>query len=450
MDTLDLRNKNILVIGMARTGISAANLLANFRANVFITDIKDKERLESAYVAIDKRIKVFVPGFPKAMIKDMDMLVVSPGVPLENEIISTAREIGIEAISEIELAYQLTKAPIIAITGTNGKSTTTTLIGDILTSAGKKVFVGGNLGFPLCNAVKEGGDYDFLVAEVSSFQLELVKTFKPYIAVVLNITPDHIDRHKDMETYIETKKKLVLNQTRDNYVILNKDDNLLNSLSQASKGESIFFSRSTKLNIGAYLEGRDIIVKYKDNKPIMISQDEVKLKGIHNMENIMAASIVSCICDVSEEALLTSVKGFNGLPHRMEFVREVNGVEFINDSKCTNIGALKMSLMGFNSPIILIAGGKDKSLDMPLLKEIVRDKVKSLILIGEAAHKIRSALTGICDMAISKDMADAVRYAYSLSRDGDVVLLSPACASFDMFNNFEERGDVFKKVVRGL
>jgi UDP-N-acetylmuramoylalanine--D-glutamate ligase len=356
----------------------------------------------------------------------------------------------VEIISDIELAYRFIDAPIVAVAGTNGKSTTTALIGKILESSGKKVFVGGNIGSPVIEYMEEEGA-DWCVLEVSSFHLEAIKDFRPQIGVLLNITEDHLDRYVDFEHYAETKLKLFGNQSGEDYAVVNVGDPVIaDAISRGGfKGEVIPFRTSGGLKDGLFLSGTDIVCVSGDSE-VVYNTEGFKLTGLHNIENIMATIACAMIVGIPMDSAIEAIKGFEGLPHRMEFIREVNGVRYVNDSKGTNVGALGKALEGSGRNIVLIAGGKDKGGDYRPLKELVREKVKLLVLIGQARFKMKEAIGEATETVLAGGLEEAVGIARKRAEPGDTVLLCPACSSFDMFKNFEERGQVFRSLVETL
>jgi len=446
-----LRGKRVLVVGLAKTGISTARFLKQQGAIVTATDILPASRIKGIDALHNTGVEVETGRHSLKHFLNADLIVVSPGISPDIEPLREARGKGIEIISEIELAFNFIEEPIVAIAGTNGKTTTTTLIGKVLGDAGKRVFVGGNIGLPLIEYVMADKKANYLVAEVSSFQLEGIRRFRPHIAILLNITEDHLDRYASFDEYIVAKLRLFENMDKGDFAIINIDDPTIKSrISNLKSQISILpFSSSTVLKQGIYYRNRRIIYAVEGVEECYATGG-FKLKGIHNMENIMAAIAAARICGVPKDKILKSIEEFNGLPHRMEFVKEINGVAYYNDSKGTNIGALQKSLVGMNSPVILIAGGKDKGGDYRVLKDLIRKKVKLLILLGEAKNKMKDALGDCTETRLVESLSEAVTVAAKRAAAGDVVLLSPACSSFDMFKNYEERGELFRREVMGL
>ncbi|MEK7846974.1 MAG: UDP-N-acetylmuramoyl-L-alanine--D-glutamate ligase [Nitrospinota bacterium] len=447
---MDLKNKKALVVGLARSGISAANLLCRLGARVTITDEKRESELSENIRKLTKGISLKLGGHNGVDIAKVDLVVISPGVLWDSPFLNRIRENGIRIISEVELAFKYIKAPLIAVTGTNGKTTTTTLIGEMLKKDDRNVFVGGNIGNPMCEEVLNGSSSELILSEISTFQMEGIETFKPHISVILNITPDHMDRHKSMAEYIALKKRVFINQNTRDYTVFNMDDKITAALSNEGKGERIFFSRIREVDNGAFVRGNNIIFRRNRKEEIVSTLKDLKIIGVHNIENTLASVAVGGICDIPPRLMREVISEFSGIPHRMEFVREIEGIKFINDSKGTNVGATIKSIESFNEPIILIAGGKDKGSDYLPLKPLIEDRVKFLILIGEAKKKMASVMNGFGNILNAESFEEAVNEAFDKAEKGDVVLLSPACASFDMFRDYEDRGEQFRKIVESL
>jgi UDP-N-acetylmuramoylalanine--D-glutamate ligase len=454
---MNLEKKKVTVVGLGKSGEAAAALLAGQGAEVLIVD----DEITTPPVALtqlkcDLPIRFQLGRFDMEDILSSEMVVVSPGVPLTRLPMAELKAADIPVIGEMELASRFLVAPIIAITGTNGKSTTATLTAEILKEHGFKVFLGGNIGTPLSLAAFR--PFDFIVVEVSSFQLETIETFRPKIAALLNVTCDHQDRHGNMENYRRLKERIFENQKRVDYAVLNADafppiPLFPSSYPNTCKGIPIWFSRS-----GPNLFPRQGVTLIKDALVSSITGKEdpivgikaIKLVGSHNIENVMAAVTIALLAGASHDAIQKTLARFTGLPHRMEQVRELKGVRYINDSKGTNVGAVLKSLEGINTRVILIAGGLDKGSDFTPLREVIFKKVKRLILMGEAIEKLAHCFKGHPAIDRVHSMEEAVLIASASAAKGDVVLLSPGCASYDMFNNYEHRGDTFKKAVLGL
>jgi len=445
-----LEGKRALVVGLARTGIGVVRFLTEQRAQVMGTDIRSADELQEYRSAIrGLNVRTELGKHRMETFLSADLIVVSPGVPLNIEPIVAAREKGIEVISEIELACRFIGDPIIGVTGTNGKTTTTLLLGDMLKVSGKKVFVGGNVGNPLIDCAG-GGKWDYVVAEISSFQLEGIAEFRPHIALMLNITEDHLDRYPDYDEYIRAKFRLFLNQRGSDFALLNADDGIINARNPQIKARKRYFSLTSPLRVGAFFDHDALIYRDPEGNVEGFELARVSLRGIHNIENMLAAMAAAKICSCPKEAIQAALESFRGLPHRLEFVREVDGVSFYDDSKGTNVGSVVKSLRSFQQPVILIAGGKDKGGDYGPLKGIVTERVKRLILMGEARRRMAKALETSVPTTLADTLEEAVHRAFAESKHGDVVLLSPACSSFDMFRDYEERGNLFKEIVHQL
>lgn len=443
-----LKGKKVKVVGLARTGVELVKFLHKQGAKVSVIDIKTKEELAKYVDAISNlNIEFHLGGYDLSTFEESDLIILSPGVSGLIEPIKSVKEKGIKVISEIELASQFIDKPIIAITGTNGKTTTTTLIGKLLQER-YKIFVGGNIGIPFIKVLESQDDVQYIVLEVSSFQLEEIEKFRPFISVMLNITDDHLDRYKDFQEYLFYKKRIFTNQKEDDFAILNLDDSEVFKIGKNLKSQVIWFSTKKTLDSGIYLKGEEILVNI--NKKFSIPLNKVKLVGIHNLENIMASIAVSVICNIEKEKIENVIENFYGLEHRIEFVRTLNGVDYYNDSKGTNVGSVIKALESFERPIILIAGGLGKNGDFSKLRDYVKGKVKLAILIGESKEEIANNIKDLTEVFMAKSLEEAVNKAKDAGKAGDVVLLSPACASFDMFKNYEERGHLFKNYVNLL
>lgn len=378
-----------------------------------------------------------------------DLIILSPGVNPAIEPVRKALGKGVQVISEVELAYHFIRIPIIAVTGTNGKTTTTLLIGEMLKDEGKRVGIGGNVGEPLILFVEGRDRWETLVVEVSSFQLEGIREFRPRCSILLNITEDHLDRYPRYEDYIEAKLRIFKNQGIGDTAILNRDDPVVMRHEEKVRAKKFFFSRKEKVEEGAFSNGESILLRLNGAEEVY-SLSQSPLKGIHNVENMMAAIIVARLFGSSKGAVERVLRRFKGLEHRLEFIREVEGVCYYNDSKGTNVGSVVKSLQSFQGPVILIAGGKDKHTDLHPLGEWVRSRVRRMILIGEAKERMARELGALTDTVMARSMEEAVLLAHRSAKKGEVVLLSPACSSFDMFKDYEERGRVFKEAVNRL
>ncbi len=443
----ELRHKNVLVVGLGKTGAALAKFLTAQGAKVTISDRQPASALKG-YIRRLKGINFELEcgAHHTKTFLGADLIVLSPGVPPNLTPIEAARTSGIPVLSELDLASHFAKTPIIAVTGTNGKTTTTTLIGKVLKANGFRVWMGGNIGKPIINAITLN-NLDYIVTEVSSFQLEITKEFHPYIGVLLNISEDHLNRHRDLNQYLYCKSRLFSVQTTDDWAILDNDNpEIANIFTLAKK---VFFSDKKELFPGAYLKGGYIFTGTNSLR-WQLNIKSLRLLGKHNYKNIMAvllvAQIVGCGLDATEKA----VYGFKGLPHRLEWVKEVSGINFYNDSKGTNVGATIAALDCLNPPIVLIAGGLSKGQNFESLREIVKKRVKATILFGEAKEEIAKVLNGATFIIKVSNLKEAVLVAMDWAKNGESVLFSPACASFDMFRDYKERGLTFKKIVNEI
>lgn len=444
---MDVAGKKFLVLGLARTGRECARFLAEHGAQVFLSDLRTEVELKQEMETLaGLPIQYRLGGEDLAWVNGMDYVVPSPGVPMENRLLQEAARRSLSVLSEIELAYRFLPMPLVAITGTNGKSTTTTLIGEMLKAAGRKTFVGGNIGTALVSFA--GGDWQWGVAEISSFQLEWVEEFRPRIAVLLNLTEDHLDRYPDFAAYCAAKEKIFAAQTQDDVAVLNRDDARVWALREQIAAPVVSFGFA-EVPDGVYATDRAMVWR-GGGKEERFSLANVKIQGVHNVENMMAAIAAAKAAGVSREAIQKVLEEFPGLEHRLEFVREHKGVRYFNDSKGTNVGAVVKSLASFNGRVILLAGGVDKGGDYSPLNDEVERKVRRLVLFGAAKNIIAAALGGLTQTVVVDDLAAALHDAAAHAQSGDVVLLSPACSSFDQFNNYAERGRRFKELVRAL
>lgn len=447
---MELMDKNILVIGMARSGISAAKLCMKKQGHVTLYDGKTKEQLRDSMQLFGDQKPTFAFGsFHDQVLEQVELIVMSPGVPLDLPFIKKAEAMGIPIWSEIELAYQLCEAPIIAITGTNGKTTTTTLVGEIMGAYCEHTFVVGNIGTPFTEVIDQIDRDSQVVAEISSFQLESIHRFSPVISAILNITPDHLNRHKTMKNYIDAKLRITENQGPHDYCILNYDNDICQSLAHKVPSQVIFFSKHPIEEKGVYIRGEWVCTNlYNEEKKLIHTQD----LGEHNVENIMAAIAITICYGVSLHIILDTIKAFRGVAHRVEYVETINGVRYFNDSKATNEDAAINGIQSMKSTTVLIGGGMDKGSSYDTWIRSFNDKVKALILFGETASIIEETAGKYNFNQVYQvgDLKEAVLKASQLAVEGDSVLLSPACASWDMFKDYEQRGDMFKDYVRAL
>ncbi|MEQ2130347.1 UDP-N-acetylmuramoyl-L-alanine--D-glutamate ligase [Caldanaerobacter subterraneus KAk] len=448
---MELKEKRVFVAGLGVSGVALCRVLVNLGANVIAYDQKNEIALKEALEELkDLPVEIKLGDFKEEFLKGIELVVLSPGISLESEIVKKAKDMGLEILGEVELAYRLSKAPIYAITGTNGKTTTTSLLGEMFKNAGRKVYVAGNIGYPLVYAALEAGPNDHIVAEISSFQLETVKEFRPKISCIINITPDHLDRHKTFENYANIKGRIFENQREEEYVVLNYDDPVTWGLKERAKAKVFPFSRKKVLENGAYVKEGFL---YLQNKKV-IKVEDIYIPGEHNLENALAASSVAYLSGIEVDAIETTLRTFKGVEHRIEFVAEIEGIKFYNDSKGTNPDASIKAIQALKTPIVLIAGGYDKGSEFDEFVKTFDKKVRKLILIGQTAQKIKKTALKYSypeeDIFLVDSLEEAVRKAYEVAEKGDSVLLSPACASWDMFKNFEERGKAFKKAVMDL
>ncbi|MEX0746601.1 MAG: UDP-N-acetylmuramoyl-L-alanine--D-glutamate ligase [Rhodothermales bacterium] len=450
----DVTGKRVTVVGGARSGVSAARLLARAGAAVFLTEsgqLRDsiRESLREANVDFEEGGHT-----PRAL--EADFVVVSPGVAHSAPLYRSSREKGLPIYSEIEIASWFCRAPIAAVTGSNGKTTTTSLLGHVFRHSGRRTFVGGNIGTAFADFAADAQPDDVVVLEVSSFQLDDIEGFRPRVSMLLNITPDHLDRYEhDLGRYQESKFRVFENQGEGDTFIYNFDDPVVRERTMRLAEERpaleiLGFSQEAALDAGAFLRGGEVVLRVKKEE-VLMRAEEISLQGRHNLYNTLAAAVAARVMEVRSDSVRESLMSFEGVPHRLEFVRELDGVRYVNDSKATNVNAVWYALESFREPVVLIAGGRDKGNDYSSLKPLLREKARAVIAIGESASKVAAELgPEVRQHAEAETMEDALRYARLFAEPGDVVLLSPACASFDMFENYEERGEVFKRLVNDL
>jgi len=451
---LDFKDKKVLVVGIARSGMAAAKALLKRGAQVTACDKKTAEEIGSGIDDLKHMgTTIYFGNYPPISKKKFDIIVVSPGVPLDIPPVKEAYEQGIPVIGEVELAYLLKPESVqmYAITGTNGKTTTTSLLQCILADDGRKSVSGGNIGVPLTTLV-DNMDKGTISVEVSSFQLETVIDFRPHICGILNITPDHLDRHKTMESYINAKSRILFNQTNSDYAILNYEDEIIRKLATRCRSRVIFFSTDQILNEGAFIKNNKITIVIDNKITEICTVDKILLRGKHNLENILCAAVMAFIAGVKPDIIRKTLINFSGVRHRMEEVASINGILYINDSKATNPESVIKALESFDQPIILIAGGRNKGSDFSVLARTISKRVKALVLLGEAREEIKTAViqTGFKNIHEVEDFASGVKKAGEQAARGDIVLLSPACASWDMFKSYERRGDYFCELVNSL
>jgi UDP-N-acetylmuramoylalanine--D-glutamate ligase len=461
---VELAGARVTVMGLARSGVAACRLLQAAGARVTVADRKESAELTSVLGLIDRdHVGVIVGPRYESSLDEADLVVISPGVPYRLAPLETARRRGVKVISELELASQFFRSPLLAVTGTNGKSTTVTLIGKFLAESGQRAFVGGNLGIALSEAAVEDfrasqagepSPYDYLVVEVSSFQLETVDRFHPWIAALLNVTVDHQDRYESLDEYVAAKQRIFENQTASDFALFNLDDDRVAALRQRVRAKRLGFTTASTIGVdlsgGTYLEGDVIVTTVTGVRQEICRRSEIRIIGNHNVENVMAAATYAVLCGCPLDAIRRVLAAFPGLEHALEIVRERRGVRFVNDSKGTNVDATLKALESIEQPIWLIAGGRDKGGDFSRLAQAVSRRVTRVILIGEAASLLRQAWEGVATMTEAATLRDAVNLAAQGALPGDVVLLSPACASFDMFADYQDRGRQFKALVHAL
>jgi UDP-N-acetylmuramoylalanine--D-glutamate ligase len=450
---MELKNKRVLVVGLGKSGLSAAMFLRAQGARVTVSDTRSAVALANEIPALlDAGIMVESGGHGLLTFRRQDLIVISPGVPMDTPEVKQAKAFGLPVIGELELASRFLKGQVVAITGSNGKTTTTTLLGKIFSDAGLPTQVGGNIGLPVIDLVAKSTPETTSVLEVSSFQLETVEEFHPHIAVVLNITPDHLDRHGSFENYAAAKTRITERQGPDDFLVLNAEDKAAQMVALKTKAQIYWFSGRRPIKQGAFVYGESVVFLAREGaktEPVM-PVSEIHLKGSHNVENVLAAVCAARLAGISAESIRSAVAGFKAVEHRLELVKSLHGVEFYNDSKATNVDASMKALASFSGGIHLILGGKDKDSDYSLMTELLKERVKAVYTIGTAAEKIERQLHGVVKMVQAETMQVAVSEAAKAAVSGDVVLLSPACSSFDQFENYEHRGRVFRQFVNEL
>lgn len=453
-NTAKIEGKKVLVVGMGNSGKAAVEAIVPLGADVYVQDSKSEEQMDQEFLTYlkDNGVTCYLGCTPEDM-GIFDMMILSPGVPTELGFIKEGREKGAEVIGELEIAYRLGNGRYVAITGTNGKTTTTTLVGEIYKAADKITYVVGNIGVAVISKALTAEDESWLVTETSSFQLETIKEFRPEVSAILNLTPDHMDRHKTMENYGKAKAGVFMNQTADQYCVLNYDDKACFDLGKDCRATIVPFSRLEELEFGAYVKDDKIVIKEKDGSIVEIcGTEELKIPGSHNLENALAAAAITYFGGIKADVIAEVLRTFSGVEHRIELCNEINGVRFVNDSKGTNPDAAIKAIEAMKENIILIAGGYDKNSSFDEFAEAFEGRVKALMLLGKTAPKIKEAAekAGFTNIKVLKDMEECVREAYAEAVSGDVVLLSPACASWDMYKSFEQRGRHFKSCVEAL
>jgi len=449
---LELKNKRVLVVGLGKSGLAAARFLKAQGARVTVSDARPATLIAELSELLEQGYMVEAGSHGLLTFRRQDLIVVSPGVPMSTPELTQVRAMGAHIIGELELGAQYLQGQSVAVTGSNGKTTTTTLIGEILKAAGRTTLVGGNIGRPVTAMVEESTAESWSVLEVSSFQLETVETFKPKIALVLNITPDHLDRHGTFEAYAALKARVTEFQTAEDFLILNGEDKDTQLIAAKTKAQIFWFSTRRPIKQGTFVFGESILFVPSEgaNSERVMPVAEIPLAGGHNVENVLAAVCAARLAGVEAATIRRAVREFKAVEHRLEFVREVNGVRYYNDSKATNVDATLKAVEAFADGVHLILGGKDKGSDYRVLESLLRERVKTVITIGSAAEKIERQLDGVVKIERAETLERAVAFAHEAAVAGDTVLLAPACASFDQFENYEQRGRVFKELVQRL
>ena len=444
-------NKAVGIVGLARSGLSAAKMIKRLGGHPFVSDYQPENKLGQRITELKKAgIPYETGGHTHRLLDNSEYIIVSPGVPQNLPILQQAEEYGIPIFSELEVAYWLCDAGIAAVTGSNGKTTTTTLLGEIFKAAGLESFAAGNIGYPFSEVCDRISDKGWVALEVSSFQLERIFEFKPQIAVNLNLTPDHLDRYGTFEEYAETKMRIAENLGSSQYFVVNADDEYLLNLAQRTNASLVYFSLKTEVSSGVYLKDDKIVYNLGDKSGDLGLASEIRIPGPHNLYNAMAAGAAALLAGVSAGVIKKVFRSFPGVEHRLEYVDTVDGIKFINDSKATNVDSVWYALQSVPTKMILILGGKYKGGDLARLHEFAKDKVKLMIAIGESTELMVNSFKDIVPTAAAETLEQAVELGYQQAEAGETVLLSPACASFDMFNDFEHRGRVFKDAVRNL
>jgi len=451
---MEIAGKKALVLGAGKSGIASAKFLAERGATVALHDKKPiADWTEEARSLKSEKIGLLDGQIPSWLLDQIDLVVISPGVPTNTVPARYIDRKDGEVIGEVELAYRFLKGRIVGITGSNGKTTTTTLIAELLKNAGIETQVGGNIGTPLITLAESSTEKTWTVVELSSFQLETIKDFRPNVAICLNVTPNHLDRYDFFSDYAAAKHRIFTNQTADDLAVLNADDEITASWADGLKANVTLFSVKKELDEGLFLRGKDLVCRANGKEKVLTTRDEIFLRGLHNVENILASLAAGLACGASLDSMREMVKNFKGVEHRIEFVAEIEGVKFYNDSKATSVDATQKALEALsdrNGKIILILGGRGKNAPYQPLADLIKENVRKLILVGEDAGNIENQLKNYAEIIRADDMKDAVVKSFESAENGDAVLLAPACASFDMFRSFEERGTIFKREVENL
>ncbi len=453
---MNYEDKKVLVVGMARSGIAAAQLLRSVGADVTVNDSRDREALGEELKVLEGLSLTWKLGCPaEQLLEGQEVLVISPGIPVDAPFVKKAREMGLYVIGELELAFQLSRGPMVAVTGTNGKTTTVSLLGEIFRNAGKVTHVVGNIGYPYSLAAMVSRNEDVTVCEVSSFQMETADTFHPRVALLTNLTEDHLNRHGTMEVYAQMKMRMFQRQTAEDWAVFNGDDPALQPLSKQVRSHVLKFSRKREVREGAFVRNGEVILRLKGAERTVCRTEEIRIPGPHNLENALGAVCCAAVMGVPVPVIRHSLRTFKGVEHRIESVRVLDGVEYFNDSKGTNVDSTLKAVETMTRPTVIILGGYDKKTSFdPLSREMKarQDIIREAVLIGETANQIEESLraAGYDQILRADSLRDAVETARQIAEDGWNVLLSPACASFDMFKDYEERGRIFKQIVMEL
>ena len=449
---MEFDNKKILVVGFGKSGISTARYLNSRGAEVTLGDIKQEADLDQNMLneARDSGINLETGGHRIETFVNSDMIIVSPGVPLGIKPLSEARDAGIPVYGELETASRLIDTPILAVTGTNGKTTTVSLLGEIIKRSGLDLFTGGNIGTPLMDYVSGGGNADYVLVEVSSFQLDTIETFNPYVSLILNITPDHLDRYENYDAYVRSKLRITQNQGEGRYAVINDDDPILHNFEPGKGVSTLRYGFKKAKGLNAWVEGDSLIAGLPWETEYSFNLEGFLLPGRHNIENLMGAVLAALCIGIKQDIIQAEIINFKGLPHRLEHVARKGGADFYNDSKATNVDAAVKSVSAFERPVILIAGGIHKGGEYDPLVEASRSRVKKGIFIGEARHRLGDAFGDLIAWEFAAGMKEAVEKAFLAAGQDDVILLAPACSSFDMFDDYSHRGRVYKEAIEGL
>jgi len=448
---MEVKGNKISIIGAARSGVGAAKLVKRLGGIPFVSDFSPKEKIFDAVNQLEIEKINFEFGGHSERVYESALIIVSPGVPNDSQVLQNARAKGIKLVSEIEFAYHYCKGKIIAITGTNGKTTTTSLCGHVFNTCGYKTHVAGNIGVAFSEIVLDVKEGEFVSLEVSSFQLDLIENFKPAAALILNITPDHLNRYENsLDKYAESKQRIYMNQDGKDFLILNKDSQSVMKYLSEHKSKSFFFSLNEEQEEGCFYSGNEVVFKLNGVEKFRCSRNDINIRGEHNLANAMSVICAAKVFNLDNAGIVKGLQTFESVEHRLELVREIKGVKYVNDSKATNVDSVWYAIKSFDEPILLILGGQDKGNDYEQIKDLVIQKVKKIYAIGSSAEKVFNFFHQDVKVELEKTMEDAVKSASREAIKGDVVLLSPACASFDMFNNYEHRGKVFKEAVNKL